>query len=423
VAEAQVRMTALALKRNPATFDVTRIRQDFPILSRQVHGKPLVFLDSAASAQKPRAVLDAMTHAFEAEYANVHRGAYWLSETATTNYEAAREKVRAFINAATANEVVFTKGATDALNLVASSYGRLVLKPGDEIVLTALEHHSNIVPWQLIAEQTGAVIKVVPILADGSVSMTAVAQTISARTKIVSVAHVSNVLGTVLPITAIADVAHAVGAKLVVDGCQGIVHESVDVQALGCDFYAFSGHKLYGPNAIGVLWARAELLDAMPPYQGGGEMIATVTFARSTWAEAPAKFEAGTPPIVPAIGLGAAIDYLNALDRDAIHAHERDLLQYAMTELPKVPGVKLIGTAQNKASVQSFVMDGAHPHDLATVLDRSGVCVRAGHHCAQPLMETLGVTATTRASFGIYNQRSEVDALVAGLHKAREVLL
>jgi cysteine desulfurase / selenocysteine lyase len=423
VAEAQVRMTALALKKNPAAFDVARIRQDFPILSRQVHGKPLVFLDSAASAQKPRAVLDAMTHAFEAEYANVHRGAYWLSETATTNYEAAREKVRAFINAATANEVVFTKGATDALNLVASSYGRLVLKPGDEIVLTALEHHSNIVPWQLIAEQTGAVIKVVPIQADGSVSMTAVAQTISARSKIVSVAHVSNVLGTVLPITAIADVAHAVGAKLVVDGCQGIVHESVDVQALGCDFYAFSGHKLYGPNAIGVLWARAELLDAMPPYQGGGEMIATVTFARSTWAEAPAKFEAGTPPIVPAIGLGAAIDYLNALDRDAIHAHERDLLQYAMAELPKVPGVKLIGTAQNKASVQSFVMDGAHPHDLATVLDRSGVCVRAGHHCAQPLMETLGVTATTRASFGIYNQRSEVDALVAGLHKAREVLL
>jgi cysteine desulfurase / selenocysteine lyase len=423
VAEAQVRMTALALKKNPAAFDVARIRQDFPILSRQVHGKPLVFLDSAASAQKPRAVLDAMTHAFEAEYANVHRGAYWLSETATTNYEAAREKVRAFINAATANEVVFTKGATDALNLVASSYGRLVLRPGDEIVLTALEHHSNIVPWQLIAEQTGAVIKVVPIQADGSVSMTAVAQTISARSKIVSVAHVSNVLGTVLPITAIADVAHAVGAKLVVDGCQGIVHESVDVQALGCDFYAFSGHKLYGPNAIGVLWARAELLDAMPPYQGGGEMIATVTFARSTWAEAPAKFEAGTPPIVPAIGLGAAIDYLNALDRDAIHAHERDLLQYAMAELPKVPGVKLIGTAQNKASVQSFVMDGAHPHDLATVLDRSGVCVRAGHHCAQPLMETLGVTATTRASFGIYNQRSEVDALVAGLHKAREVLL
>jgi len=414
---------SLAVRKPVSTFDVAEIRKDFPILNRQVHGKPLVFLDSAASAQKPRAVLDAMTHAFENEYANVHRGAYWLSETATTNYEAAREKVRAFINAKSATEIVFTKGATDAINLVAASYGRLVLKPGDEIVITALEHHSNIVPWQLIRDQTGAVLKVVPINADGSISLDSFANAITARTKIVAVAHVSNVLGTVLPIEAIADLAHKAGAKLLVDGCQGIVHEHVDVQALGCDFYAFSGHKLYGPNAIGVLWARGELLDAMPPYQGGGEMISTVTFEKSTWAEAPAKFEAGTPPIVPAIGLGAAIDYLNAIDRDAAAAHERDLLQYAMAELPQVPGVRLIGTAQNKASVQSFVMDGAHPHDLATVLDRSGVCVRAGHHCAQPLMEVLGVTATARASFGIYNTRSEVDALVAALHKAREVLL
>ena len=415
-------MSALARTLPIRAFDVAEIRMDFPILSRQVHGKPLVFLDSAASAQKPRAVLDAMTQAFECEYANVHRGAYWLSEKATTNYEAAREKVRAFINATSDSEIVFTKGATDAINLVAASYGRMVLKPGDEIVLTALEHHSNIVPWQLIAEQTGAVIKVVPINADGSVSVDRFADVICAKTRIVAVAHVSNVLGTVLPIELIAQLSHKVGAKLLVDGCQGIVHEQVDVQALGCDFYAFSGHKLYGPNAIGVLWAREELLAAMPPYQGGGEMIAIVTFEKSTWAEAPAKFEAGTPPIVPAIGLGAAIDYLNGIDRTAAAAHERDLLHYAMAELPKVPGVKLVGTAQNKASVQSFTMDGAHPHDLATVLDRSGVCVRAGHHCAQPLMDVLGVTATARASFGIYNTRGEVDALIVALHKAREVL-
>ncbi len=394
-------MTALAHKSAPPAFDVSLIRKDFPILARQVHGKPLVFLDSAASTQKPRAVLDAMTFAFENEYANVHRGAYWLSEKATINYEAAREKVRAFINAKSASEVVFTKGATDAINLVAASYGCLALRPGDEIVLTELE----------------------PINADGSISIDAFAKIIGPKTKIVAVAHVSNVLGTVLPIEAIAELTHKFGAKLLVDGCQGIVHEHVDVQAMGCDFYVFSGHKLYGPNAIGVLWARLELLDAMPPYQGGGDMIATVTFEKSTWAEAPTKFEAGTPPIVPAIGLGAAIDYLNSIDRVAAAAHERDVLQYAMVELSKVPGVKLIGTAQNKASLQSFTMEGAHPHDLATVLDRSGVCVRAGHHCAQPLMDVLGVSATARASFGIYSTRGEVDALVAALHKAREVLL
>lgn len=416
-------MTAIARKNMTPAFDVVKVRADFPILARQVHGKPLVFLDSAASAQKPRAVLDTMTRTFETEYANVHRGAYYLSEKATTNYEAAREKVRAFINVKSAAEIVFTKGATEAINLVASSYGRLVLKPGDEIVLTALEHHSNIVPWQLIRDLTGAVIKVVPINADGSVSLDAFAKVIGPRTKIVAVAHVSNVLGTVLPIEEIAELTHKAGAKLLVDGCQGIVHEPIDVQALGCDFYAFSGHKLYGPNAIGVLWARNELLDAMPPYQGGGEMISTVSFEKSTWADLPAKFEAGTPPIVPAIGLGAAIDYLSGLDRVAAVAHEQDLLAYAMAELPKVPGVKLIGTAQHKAAVQSFIMDGAHPHDLATVLDRSGVCVRAGHHCAQPLMDVLGVNATARASFAIYNTRADVDALLAALHKARQVLL
>ena len=417
-------MTAAARQSELKTaFDAQAVRRDFPILSRTVHGKPLAFLDSAASAQKPRAVLQAMTAAFETEYANVHRGAYYLSERATANYEAARDKVKSFINARTSSEIVFTKGATEAINLVAAAWGRANLKPGDEIVLTALEHHSNIVPWQLIRDQTGATIKVVPIEPDGAVTAAAFARTIGPKTRIVACAHVSNVLGTILPIELIVEQAHAVGAKVLVDGCQGIVHEPVDVQALGCDFYVFSGHKLYGPNAIGVLWARRELLDAMPPYQGGGEMIATVTFERSTWAEPPAKFEAGTPPIVPAIGLGAAIDYIGQFDRAAVAAHERALLADAMSRLSQVPGVKLIGTAQRKASVQSFVMEGAHPHDLATVLDRSGVCVRAGHHCAQPLMAALGQTATARASFGIYNTTTDTDALIAALHKAREILL
>jgi cysteine desulfurase/selenocysteine lyase len=417
-------VTASALKSGVVrAFDAEAARRDFPILARTVHGRPLVYLDSAASAQKPRAVLDAMTRAFETEYANVHRGAYFLSERATVNYEAARGKVRAFINAADPAEIVFTKGATEAINLVAATWGRANLKPGDEIVLTELEHHSNIVPWQLVRDATGAAIKVVPVNRDGSVSVENFGRVIGQRTRMVAVAHVSNVLGTILPIEQIADMAHAVGAKVLVDGCQGIVHEPVDVRALGCDFYAFSGHKLYGPNAIGVLWARRELLDAMPPYQGGGEMIATVTFERSTWAEPPAKFEAGTPPIVPAIGLGAAIDYLSGFDRAALHAHEQDLLGHAMARLADVPGLSLVGTAQRKASVQSFVLEGAHPHDLATVLDRSGVAVRAGHHCAQPLMAALGHTATARASFGLYNTRADVDALVAALHKAREVLL
>ncbi|MCB2107372.1 MAG: cysteine desulfurase [Rhodobacteraceae bacterium] len=415
--------TAVKLDAINGRFDALAFKRDFPILAKLVHGKPLTYLDSAASAQKPKAVIDAMTFAYENEYANVHRGAYYLSEKATSNYEAARETVRKFVNAAHAEEIVFTKGATEALNLVAASYGRSVLQPGDEVVLTELEHHSNIVPWQLICEATGAELRVIPVSADGSVSLDSIQSTIGVRTKIVAVAHVSNVLGTILPVEQIVELAHAVGAKVVIDGCQGVVHEAVDVQALGCDFYAFSGHKLYGPNGIGVLWARRELLDAMPPYQGGGEMIATVKFAKSTWAEPPAKFEAGTPPIVPAIGLAAAIDYLSRIDRAALIEHERDLLGYAMDRLVTVPGVKLIGTAQRKASVQSFVMDGAHPHDLATVLDRSGVAVRAGHHCAQPLMTALGVTATSRASFALYNTREDVDVLVAALHKAREILL
>ena len=406
-----------------SAFDPLKARADFPVLARTVHGKPLAYLDSAASAQKPRQVIDAIVKAYSEEYANVHRGAYYLSETATTNYEAAREKVRAFINASDLAEIVFTKSATEAINLVGATYGRAFLKAGDEVMLTQLEHHSNIVPWQLLRDATGCVLKVVHVAEDGSVSVDDVAKMIGPKTKLVTVAHVSNVLGTVLPVYEIVQLAHDVGAKVLLDGCQCVVHQQVDVQTLDCDFYVFSGHKLYGPTGIGVLWARTELLEAMPPYQGGGDMIEMVTFEKTTWAEPPAKFEAGTPPIVQAIGLGAAIDYLRALDRTAVEAHEDALLRYAMTHLAQVPGVKLIGTAPGKTAVQSFVMDGAHPHDLATVLDRSGVAVRAGHHCAQPLMEALNVPATARASFGLYNTTEDVDALIAALRRAQKVLL
>ncbi len=406
-----------------AAYDVMKVRADFPILAREVHGKPLVYLDSAASAQKPQQVIDAISRAYGHEYANVHRGAYYLSETATAAYEAAREKVRRFINAPSLKEVVFTKGATEAINLVAATWGRTFVKAGDEIVITSVEHHSNIVPWQLLRDATGCVLRIAAVARDGSIDIEEFAKVIGPKTKLVAVAHVSNVLGTVLPVREIAALSHEAGAKLLLDGCQGIVHEYVDVQDLDCDFYAFSGHKLYGPTGIGVLWAREALLEAMPPYQGGGDMIDSVTFAKTTWAPPPAKFEAGTPPIVQAIGLGVAIDYLNTLDRAAVAAHESALLRYAMTSLAQVPGIRLIGTAPGKAAVQSFVMEGAHPHDLATVLDRSGVCVRAGHHCAQPLMEILGVTATTRASFALYNTMAEVDALIAALRKAQEVLL
>lgn len=416
-------MTSATAKQAASVLDVAKIRADFPILAREVHGKPLVFLDSAASAQKPRQVIDAVGKAYAEEYANVHRGAYYLSETATANYEAVREKVRAFINAGHVSQIVFTKGATEAINLVAATFGRAFIKAGDEIVLTEAEHHSNIVPWQMLRDAVGCELRIVPVEPDGSFNIDAFAKVIGPKTKLVAVAHVSNVLGTVLPVREIADLAHAVGAKVLLDGCQGVVHRHIDVQALGCDFYVFSGHKLYGPTGIGVLWARPELLDAMPPYQGGGDMIDVVTFAKTTWAAAPAKFEAGTPPIVQAIGLGAAIDYLNTLDRDAVAAHEDALLRYAATRLAQIPGLRLVGTAPHKAAVQSFVMEGAHPHDLATVLDRRGVCVRAGHHCAQPLMEALGVTATARASFALYNTFAEVDALEAALRRAQEVLL
>lgn len=417
-------MSALAHdaeKSETRVFDLDLVRRDFPILSRTIHNKPLTYLDSAASAQKPQAVIDVIRYQYEHEYANVHRGAYSLSEALTSKYELAREKVRQFINATTDREVVFTKGATEAINLVSATFGR-TLEAGDEVVITGLEHHSNIIPWQLLRDQCGIVLKVVPVSDEGDVSLNDVAAALSKKTKLVAVAHISNALGTLLPIKEITAAAHAIGAKVLIDGCQGIAHEPVDVQDLDCDFYAFSGHKLYGPNGIGVLYGKEDMLNAMPPYQGGGEMISNVTFERSEWAELPAKFEAGTPPIVPAVGLGAAIEYISGFDRTDIAAHENDLLVYATEQLQTLNSIRLIGTAEKKAAAVSFVLEGAHPHDLATILDRSGVCVRAGHHCAQPLMDRFGVTATVRASFGMYNTREEVDVLIDALGHAREIL-
>ncbi len=416
-------VTALAADaKAPRPFDIDSVRADFPILSREIHGKPLVYLDSAASAQKPQAVIDVLRYQYEHEYANVHRGAYWLSETLTGKYEAARETVRAFLNARSDREIVFTKGATEAINLVAATFGQS-LGEGDEIVITGLEHHSNIVPWQLLRDQTGAVLKVVPVAPDGDVPLHDIEAAITDKTKLVAVAHVSNVLGTILPVKDIAKAAHAVGAKVLLDGCQAVVHQTVDVQDLDCDFYAFSAHKLYGPNGIGVLYGKEDLLDAMPPYQGGGDMISTVTFERSEWAELPAKFEAGTPPIVPAVGLGAAIDYLTSFDSEARMAHEHAVLRHGMQRLGDIDGLTLVGTCANKTSAISFVLEGAHPHDLATILDRSGICVRAGHHCAQPLMDAYGLTATVRASVGMYTTSQEFDVLAAALEKAKELLL
>ncbi|NKD44195.1 cysteine desulfurase [Haematospirillum jordaniae] len=402
-------------------FDVEAIRADFPILSRTVHGKPLAYLDTGASAQKPAVVLDVMRRAYEEEYANVHRGAYWLSERSTLAYEAARRKVQEFLNAASEREIILTRGATEAINLVANSYGRAFLKPGDEIVLTELEHHSNIVPWQMLRDQLGLVLKVAPVCDDGSLDLDAFSDLLTPRTRLVAIAHVSNVLGTVLPVRDICSRAHAVGAVVLVDGCQGVVHQGVDVQELGCDFYVFSAHKLYGPTGVGVLWGRETLLDRMPPWMGGGDMISSVTFEKSEWASLPAKFEAGTPPIVQAIGLGAAIDYVAGIDRGAVLDHETDLLSFTMEALSDLGGLTVHGTTAGKAGLVAFSTTWAHPHDLATVLDRQGVCVRAGHHCAQPLMARLGVSSTTRASFGLYTNRADIDAFIKALRLARDL--
>ena len=366
-----------------AGYDVERIRQDFPALSTLVRGKPLVFLDSAASAQKPKQVIDAVTRMYEAEYANVHRGLHYLSELATARYEGAREKVQSFINAKHSHEIIYTRGTTDALNLVAQSYARTFLEEDDEIIITTMEHHSNIVPWQMIRDEKGLVLKAADVDEEGAFHLSALEALVTDRTKIIAVPHVSNVLGTVLPVKEIAALAHKAGAILVVDGAQGVTHMPVDMQDLDCDFYAFSGHKLYGPTGIGILYGKEELLEKMPPVQGGGDMISTVTLEKSTWADLPHKFEAGTPPIVQAVGLGAAVDYVNAIGMAAIGAHEGDVLTYATQRLASVEGLRLIGTAPGKASVLSFVMDCAHPHDISTIIDQAGVAVRAGHHCAQ----------------------------------------
>jgi cysteine desulfurase/selenocysteine lyase len=402
-------------------YDVEKIRADFPILSEEIRGQSLVFLDSAASAQKPRQVIDRVSDVYETSYANVHRGLHYLSEHATAAYEGAREKIRAFINADDVREVIYTKGATDAINLVAGSWGRQNLQAGDEIIISYAEHHSNIVPWQLLCEEKGAVLKVIPVDDEGAFHLDDFTALLSERTKIVAVTHVSNVLGTVLPIKEMARLAHQQGAVIMIDGCQGITHIAIDVQDLDCDFYAFSGHKLYGPSGIGVLYGKAHLLEAMPPYQSGGDMIERVTFAKTTWAELPHKFEAGTPPIAQAIGLGAAIDYVRSIGIAAIAAHEQDLLNYTTQKLSAVDGVRLIGTAAGKVSVISFVMDCAHPHDIATIVDQTGVAIRAGHHCAQPLIDRFEIPSAARASFGMYNTRDDADRLVASLEKVKEI--
>jgi len=404
-----------------ASYDVERIRRDFPILTRTVHGKPLVYLDSAASAQRPLAVIRAVDDYETRSHANVHRGVHALSQEATAAFEGARERVRRFLNARSTREIIFTRGTTEAINLVAHSYGRARLGPGDEILITALEHHANIVPWQMVRDATGCSLVVAPIDTAGALIMDEFHRLLGPRTRIVAVAHVSNALGTILPIADMIAAAHARGVPVLVDGAQAVPHTRVNVQALGADFYAFSGHKLYGPTGIGVLYGREELLGDMPPWQGGGDMILNVTFERTTYNELPYKFEAGTPNISGAVGLGAAIDYVETLGIENIAAHEHTLLEAATAQLSSIPGLTLIGTAKHKAAVVSFVMAGIHPHDLGTILDAEGVAVRTGHHCAQPVMDFFGVPATARASFACYNTLAEVHQLAAALRRAQEV--
>ncbi len=405
---------------NFAPYDVERVRADFPILGRKVHGHPLVFLDTAASAQKPNAVLDAMDRFCREDYANVHRGVYYLSERATHAYEAARETVRGFVNAREAAEIVFTRNTTEAINLVAASHGAN-FRPGDEIILSAIEHHSNIVPWQMLRERAGIVLRVAPVDDSGELILDAFADLLGPRTKLVAITHISNAIGTVMPVAEIVRLAHAAGARVLIDGSQAAPHQAIDVQALDCDFYAFTGHKLYGPTGIGVLYGKAELLAAMPPYQSGGEMIRSVSFEKTEYAAPPARFEAGTPNIVGAIGLAAAIDYVATIGFDSIAAHEQALLRHGTALLSEVKGLRLVGTARHKAAILSFVIDGVHPHDVATILDRSGIAVRAGHHCAQPAMERFGVSGTSRASCGLYTRLDELDALAQGLARVREI--
>ncbi len=402
-------------------FEVARIRDDFPVLGQSVRGKPLVYLDNAATSQKPRAVLDALVRYYTEDNANVHRGVHLLSERATRCYEEARIKIARHLNATDAREIVFTRGTTESINLVAQTWGRANLRAGDEILITGLEHHSNIVPWQLIAAEKGARLRVAPIDDSGEVLLDEFERLLGDRTRVAAISHVSNALGTINPVREMIAMAHRHGVPVLVDGAQAAPHMPVDVRSLDCDFYALSGHKLFGPTGIGVLYGKTALLEAMPPWQGGGDMIRTVTFEGSTWNELPYKFEAGTPHIAGATGLGAAVDYLNAVGLDAIQAYEHELLVYGTQALGRVEGLRMIGTARRKAAVLSFVLDGVHPHDLATILDYEGIAIRAGHHCAQPVMDRFGISATSRASLAFYNTKEEIDTLVKGLQKAREI--
>jgi len=412
-------MTHPAVKNG--SYDVERVRADFPALAMKVYGKPLVYLDNAASAQKPQAVLDRLEQAYKTEYANVHRGLHYLANAATEAYEGAREKVRAFLNAPRAEEIVFTRNATEAINLVAYTFGRERIKAGDEIIVSIMEHHSNIVPWHFLRERQGAVIKWAPVDDEGNFLLDEFEKLISPRTKMVAITQMSNALGTVVPVKEVTRIAHAHGIPVLVDGSQAAVHMPIDVVDIGCDFYAITGHKLYGPTGIGALYGRHELLAAMPPFMGGGEMIRDVYQDNVTYGEPPHRFEAGTPPIVQAAGLGAALDYIDSIGKDRIHAHESDLVTYAHERLGQINSLRIIGNARGKGAIVSFEMKGAHAHDIATIIDRSGVAVRAGTHCVMPLLARFGTTATCRASFGLYNTREEVDALVKALIKAQDM--
>jgi cysteine desulfurase/selenocysteine lyase len=407
-----------ATKHRPG-FDVERVRQDFPILSRTVHGKPLVYLDTAASAQRPLAVIEATDRFYRRHNANVHRGVHTLSQEATDLYEGARTKLARHLNAPSEREIIFTRGTTESINLVAQSFLRPRLQPGDEILVTHMEHHSNIVPWQILCEQTGAVLKVAPINRRGELEVDALAALLSERVKLLGVAHISNALGTVNPVAEVCRLARGFDIPVLIDGAQAVPHAAVDVQALGCDFYCLSGHKMYGPTGIGALWAREATLDAMPPWQGGGEMIERVTFEKTTWNRLPAKFEAGTPNIAGGVGLGAALEYLDGLGMEAIAAHESAVLAYATTKLEAIDGLTIIGTARAKACVISFTLGDIHPHDLGTIIDHYGIALRTGHHCAMPVMQFFGVPATARVSFGLYNTIGEVDVLAEALEQAR----
>ena len=402
-------------------FDVDKIRRDFPLLRQRVHGRRLVYLDNAATSQKPQVVIDAIGQYYERDNSNIHRGVHFLSEHATEEFEGARRIMQSFLNAADATEIIFVRGATEAINLVAQTYGRTHVHAGDEVLITAMEHHSNIVPWQILCEEKGARLRVAPITDSGELLLEEFENLLGPLTKIVAVTHVSNALGTINPVRRVIEMAHRENIPVLVDGAQAVPHLKVDVQALGCDFYVFSGHKVYGPTGIGVLYGKSALLDAMPPYQGGGDMISSVTFEKTTYNKLPYKFEAGTPHVAGAIGLGAAIEYVNGLGMDNIAAHEHELLGYATETVSAVPGIRVIGTAKEKAGVLSFLLDSIHPHDIGTILDQEGIAIRTGHHCAQPVMQRFGIAATARASFALYNTRKEVDTLVEGIQKIREV--